>query len=90
MNGRVKEVKNKISDRLELPKDIVMDLPKITVMGNQEMVVENHKGIIEYTTELIRVNMGNRVLKVQGERLNIKSILTEELLIEGNIRSIIF
>ena len=40
-------LKYNISEALELPKDIVMDLPKITILGNIQINISNHKGIIE-------------------------------------------
>jgi len=49
-------IKKGIADLLELPRDIVLDLPKITLLGNLQLYIENHKGIIEYSTSLVRVN----------------------------------
>ena len=33
-----------------------MDLPRITLIGNLQLFVENHKGIIEYSDSRIRIN----------------------------------
>lgn len=81
-------LKNNISDALELPIEITMDLPKITLIGNQEANIFNHKGIIEYSSILIRINSKIGIIKVMGSDLEIKNILSEEISIVGLIDSI--
>ena len=51
---------------MELPKEVVLDLPK-TMFGDRNMLVENYKGIIEYDDNKIRVNTGRGIIKVTGE-----------------------
>ena len=65
-----------------------MDLPKITMIGNIQLNLSNHKGIIEYTKEIIRVNTNSGVIKVTGEEMEIKTILSEEIMIVGIIEKI--
>ena len=81
-------VKQNISEALELPIDIMMDLPRLTVIGNIEIGLLNHKGIIEYTNEVIRINTKSGVFKITGKDLEIKTILSEEIIITGLIENI--
>lgn len=78
-------IKTNISEALELPIEITMDLPKITLIGNQEAIIFNHKGIIEYTSTLIRINSKSGIIKVVGNDLEIKNILSEEIYVVGII-----
>ncbi len=78
-------IKTNISEALELPIEITMDLPKITLVGNQEVIIFNHKGIIEYTSTLIRINSKSGIIKVLGNDLEIRNILSEEIYIVGII-----
>ena len=39
---------NKIDKMLDLPKEIYSNTPKISILGFDEMVIENYKGILEY------------------------------------------
>ncbi|MCT4565771.1 MAG: sporulation protein YqfC [Maledivibacter sp.] len=87
---RMSKVKSNISDILEIPKDILLDLPRITFVGNLQVSIENHKGIIEYSNENIRVKMKDGIIKVSGIDLAIKTIISEEIIIAGNISSIDF
>lgn len=79
------KIKEKLSNALELPKDIVMDVAKITLIGNNQVSIENHKGIIEYSDDVIRVNTGCGILSMEGSHLCIKTILPEEITITGEI-----
>lgn len=88
MKRRMENMKQNISEALELPIDLIMDLPKLTVIGNMEASVLNHKGIIEYTESVIRVNTKSGVLKITGEDLQLKTILSEEIIIVGLIENI--
>lgn len=85
MKSKTKEVKESISELLELPKDIMLDLPRITLVGNLQLYIENHKGIIEYSTQKIRINTKSGVIRITGKDLAIKTIITEEIIISGNI-----
>jgi len=75
---------------LELPKEIVMNIPKLTMVGNRDMIIENYKGIIEYDNARIRVNTGAGVIKITGSRLLIKEITSEDVIICGDINGLEF
>lgn len=83
-------LKARFTDSLNLPKDAVLDIPTITIIGNDEINIENHKGIVEYSRELLRINSKLGIVKVVGENLFIKEISQEELLLTGKIHSIEF
>ena len=68
---------------LEIPQDIVMDLPRITMLGNQQLLVENHKGIIEYTPSLVRIKLNQGELIVAGKNLMLGNLQIEQILVEG-------
>jgi sporulation protein YqfC len=88
MNKKTYKIKETLSNALELPKDIILDIAKVTLIGSNSVVVENHKGILEYNDDQIRVNTGSGVLIIIGSQLNIKSILQEEITITGVINSV--
>ncbi|WP_129596771.1 sporulation protein YqfC [Anaerophilus nitritogenes] len=90
MNLKTSEIKESISELLELPKDIMLDLPRITLLGNLQIYIENHKGIIEYSKVRIRINTKNGILSILGTNLSIKTIITEEIIISGKVESIEF
>lgn len=87
---KLQEVKSTVSEMFELPKDITLNMPKMNLIGNNQMLVENHRGIIEYTPNLIRVNTTVGVIRIQGNELNLRNIATDDIMISGDIKSIEF
>ena len=61
--------KYNLSEALELPKDIVMDLPR-QFNRNIQLNISNHKGIIEYTQNIIRINSSIGYLKLKEKIQN--------------------
>lgn len=82
---RKEELKENIVDALELPKEIILDLPLITIIGKKEMLIENHKNIIEYNDDRIRLNTSCGILKIEGHKMYLKEITSEKVLIKGVI-----
>ncbi|TYP54976.1 sporulation protein YqfC [Thermosediminibacter litoriperuensis] len=83
-------LKARIFDALELPKDIVLDLPRITVTGKVGAFIENHKGILEYSSDRVCINTKLGPLVIKGQDLIIKSVVADEIVVEGKIRSLEF
>lgn len=87
-DNKMSNFKYNISEALELPKDLIMDLPKIVMIGNIQMNISNHKGIIEYTREVLRVNSSIGIVKISGSDMELKTILSEEIIVKGNIEKV--
>ena len=85
-----KKMGETLANAFDLPKELVVDMPKITLIGNKEMVIENHKGIIQYASEKIRISITTGELIVSGKELFINSILLEEIIIYGEFQRIAF
>ncbi len=84
------EFKQRISDALDLPKDIVLDLSRIIITGKISIFLENHKGIIEYSKDLVRIKTTSGVVAIKGKGLVIKSIIVDEITVEGKLETIEF
>ncbi len=83
-------IKEKVTEILELPKEIVLNMPKLTMLGNGDLIVENYKGILEYDEGVIRLNTTSGIIKVKGTNIYIKEITLESIMIFGDIQSLEF
>jgi sporulation protein YqfC len=83
-------IKEKMSELFELPKDIVLNVPKLTMIGYGDLLIENFKGIIEYDNDRIRINTNCGIIKITGSGLGIKEITSEDLMVNGTITSLEF
>ncbi|MNH82827.1 YabP family protein [compost metagenome] len=75
-------------DILDLPQDLVFDLPRLTMVGNRQLLIENHRGVLHFSPDHLRLALPEGSLEVVGSRLVIKAIMPEEVLIEGDIAAI--
>lgn len=87
MKEKTKKIKEKFSDMMELPKELLLNISRITVLGNESVLVENYKGISEYGENVIRLS--NKI-DIFGENLNVEEITDEEIMITGKIHNIEF
>lgn len=83
-----KRVKRQVSDFLEIPSDVMLDLPKIVLVGDLQLFVENHRGIVEYTPEVVKLIVGEGEICVTGENLSIRNIMADEIIVEGKIKAV--
>ncbi len=88
MDKRREIISKAMADLLEIPADLVMDMPRLTVTGRNELYLENHKGIIEYTTERIRINLSRGFMEVVGDNLEIQALMPDEMKVWGDINTI--
>ncbi len=43
-------------ERLELPVNIAAGVARIELLGNRELYMDRHRGVLAYTTEAVDVN----------------------------------
>lgn len=80
----------RLADAASLPKDVVMGASVVTVLGSDEVIIENYRGIIEYTDSLVRVQTKGKQIRLCGKRLQVEYYTNDEMKITGCICSIEF
>lgn len=73
---------------LDLPQDVVMDLPRMTLIGNMQLYIENHRGVLHFSSDELKLALSKGRLEVYGKQLVIRAIFSEEVFIEGTIQDI--
>lgn len=76
------------ANMLDLPKDVIFDLPRITQIGNMQLYVENHRGVLKFTSDKLDLQLSVGKLVITGKELAIRAILPEEVFIEGIIEEV--
>lgn len=84
------DLRRGVSEALDLPKEIMLDLPLISLMGREEITIENHKGILTYGEESIRIGTKAGTLCIRGQDLGLKQLTTEVLVITGKVVALEF
>ena len=73
---------------LDLPQDLLQDMPRITLIGNKELYIENHCGVLYFSSEQLKLALAKGALEITGQGLVIRNILGQELAVEGVIGEI--
>lgn len=62
----------------------------ITLIGNSEISIEGLRGILDYDSELLRINTVSGIVALTGCNLTIEAMTPEEVYIKGKITSVEF
>ncbi len=85
-----KSRKEKINQLLDIPKEIGTDLPKMTMIGFEELLIENYKGIIEYEEFFIRISTHIGNININGFELKLNQMTEDDILVTGKIENVDF
>ena len=88
MEKRRETLTRVMAEFLEIPIDLVLDLPKVTIIGRNEINLENHRGIIEYLPNRLRINLSRGFIEIVGTDLEIKALMADEISISGLVHSV--
>lgn len=90
MNERSKQTTNKLIQTLDLPQDLFLGYANLSLCGNRELYISNHRGILSYGQEEIVILTKELQIQIKGKELDIASYTKDELTIRGIIRSLEF
>ena len=82
--------KEQMIESLKLPKDMILGAFLLSMVGKNELMIENFKGILTYTNSCILLQTKHEVIKIEGEGLYIEYYTNEDMRVRGSIHSIIF
>jgi sporulation protein YqfC len=81
-------VRKRIADALELQHDVALNLPVLHITGNERLLMENHRGLLEYARDRIRIDSPVGVVEIEGEDLAIRSAGRDDVLVTGVIAQV--
>lgn len=80
----------KITDTLNLPKDIVMGASILHLIGQYEIYIENYKNIIEFNENVIKIQARSTKIIITGKHLHIEYFNNDDMKIKGRISDVSF
>ncbi len=75
-------------ESLSLPKDLLLGSAILTITGNEDIYIENYRGILQYTSDTIILQTKTNQIQILGEHLEIVYYNNEDMKINGCISSI--
>ena len=82
--------KNRLDKILELPQEVYSNVPKLTITGFNEIILENYKGILEYEEFFASISTYIVIVNINGYNLNLEKMTNDDIKITGRIENIDF
>lgn len=86
-NDERKKIKQKFQTAMEIPRELLKNYSRVTIIGGEDIWIENYKSILEYSDDIIRFS--NNIC-IYGQNLSVEEINSEDILIIGKIKNIEF
>jgi len=86
---RSKDLLQKIAERLEFGNEALPGTPVVEIMGSDRVLIENHRGVQQFSTERITVCMRYGLLCVCGNCMELKQMSESKLVIYGQIEQVL-
>ncbi len=80
----------RVAQWLEIPPEVLVNVPRIEVVGHLQFRVENHRGLEKYGPDLVVLRLFEGRLVVKGKNLVIGWIDGTEILVTGQVFSLAF
>lgn len=84
------EIKQSVVRAFDLPADLAYGSVLVSVTGQNELLIENYRGILEYKDEHIRIQAKDCRILIVGKQLKIEYYTYEEMKIKGFIEQILY
>lgn len=79
---------SKFDKLFDIPEELSSDIPKITILDFNRMLIENYKCILEYQDFFIRIKMATGLININGFKLIMNEMTKDDLIITGTIESV--
>ena len=74
--------------RMDLPADILANVPRMEVIGFREFSIEPHKGLLDYEKEQIGIETNLGKIRIVGNDLSIKLMNKSRVTVCGELHSV--
>ena len=85
-----KNIINRINKVLEVPDEVSLKVPKVTILNFEQVLIENYKGILEYQDFFVRIQTYIGIININGFKLSMEEMTNDDLIVKGKIESVDF
>lgn len=75
-------------ERLDLPGDLPAGVPRVELIGDRELLMTQHRGVLAYSTETVDIGSGGLTVRVLGTGLQLVAMSSGELRLRGRIAAV--
>ena len=81
--------KRRLVKDLALPVGAMLDLPKVSIVGDSDVIVENFSGIVQYGKDIVRLSTVLGDITVTGDNFVLNELEKTSLSITGRIKGVV-
>ena len=78
------------AEQLDVPDGMLRGLPQLMLDGDGQLLVERHRGIVEYGPQCIRIAAKEMTVEVLGSDLHLTAMDRDSIRIRGRIRTVAY
>ena len=82
--------KELLVESLQIPKDLAFQESVITLTGENEILLENYRGILEYTETHLLIQTRRCRIRIMGKHLEVLYYTNDEMKVTGQITEIFY
>ena len=84
---RLAETTQRAMEQLDLPGEL-LGAPRMELTGAGQFYMEQHHGVLSYSTEAVEISGGALVVRLSGQELQLLAMTENELRIGGKIEKL--
>lgn len=88
--GKLNDLKARIADEFDVSEEVVTNLPKVSVVGKNKIIIENHKSIIEFDKKIIKIASLIGVILIKGDNFEVLFMGDNTIIITGIFKSLTY
>lgn len=85
-----KNLTDRLPLKLDLSTEAMQSQTLVEIFGNGRVIVENHRGIIQYGCDQICIKTKKGFITVHGNGMQVAKMSKEQLVIVGSIERVCF
>ena len=83
--GEKKHWLDRLADSADLAGEPMPAQPLVELAGDRRVLIEHHKGVVQYTRERICVKVSYGIVEISGEGLELNRMTRGQLVVAGRI-----
>ena len=82
---RRKHIIERMAQASAMAGEPILRQPLLELCGEHRVLIEHHKGIGDYSKEMVSIHVCFGIIRIEGSNLEIGKMTTDQMVITGNI-----
>ncbi|MCO7175682.1 sporulation protein YqfC [Sporolactobacillus kofuensis] len=84
------QLKRWFAEVSNIPEDVVLGVPRMTLIGQFRLSIENYKSVLAFSNTELRLALNEGELHIAGENFVLETILEKEIVLQGRVNDVRF